>query len=86
MEKVMAKGNFTSEDITQIARILSMMSIGNDQLPKHAEKMVKHRWEKEVAKAKINAIKNLSQSMIQELTTAHDALKSGRGDDTRDEA
>lgn len=64
MEKVKAKGNFTPEDITQVARIESMTFISNDQLPKHAEKMVKHRWDKEVVKEKINAMKNPSQSII----------------------
>lgn len=48
--------------------------------------MVKHRWEKEAAKAKINAMKNLSQSIIQELATAHYAQKSGKEDDDGDEA
>lgn len=47
MEKVKAKGNFTPEDITQVTWIKSMTFIGNDQLPKHAEKMVKDRWDKE---------------------------------------
>lgn len=86
MEKVKAQGNFTPEDITQVARIESMTFISNDQLPKHVDKMVKHRWDKEVAKAKINAMKNLSQSIIQELATAHDAQKSGGEDDDGEEA
>lgn len=43
MEKIKSKGNFTPGDITRVARIESMTFIGNDQLPKHAEKMVKHR-------------------------------------------
>lgn len=47
---------------------------------------MKHRWEKEAAKAKINAMKNLSHFIIQELTTPHDAQKSGGEDDDGEEA
>lgn len=64
MEKIKAKGNFTHEDITRVAQIKSMTFIGNDQLPKHAEKMVKHWWNKEAAKEKLNAMKFLNQEII----------------------
>lgn len=86
MEKIKAKGNFTSEDITQVDRIESMTFVGNDQLPKHIEKMVKHRWNKEAAKEKLNAMKNPNQSIIQELATAHDAQESEGEDDDGKEA
>lgn len=81
MEKIKANGNFTPEDITQVARIESMTFIGNDQLPKNLEKMVKHRWNKEAVKEKLNAMKVLNQGIIQELTTAHDAQENGEEDD-----
>lgn len=68
------------EDITKVARIKSMVFIGSNQLPKHSEKMVQHKWNKEVAKAKLNAMKVLSQSMVQELIAAHDACEDGEDD------
>lgn len=64
MEKIKAKGNLTPKDITWVARIESMTFIGNDQLPKHAEKMVKNRWNKEAMKEKLNAMKVPNQSII----------------------
>lgn len=81
MEKIKAKGNFTPEDITRVARIESMTFIGNDQLPKHAKKMVKHQWNKEAAKEKLNVMKVPNQSIVQELTTTHDACESREDDD-----
>lgn len=35
MEKIKVRSSFMPEDITKVARIESMVFIGNDQLPKH---------------------------------------------------
>lgn len=75
MEMVKAKEYITTNDITQVAWVKSMLYISNDQLPKNAEKMLKFQWEKEFAKVKTHALKNSNTPMIQELQISHDAWK-----------